>query len=126
MSRFKVGDKVRYKRNESLWYNDTIRDGAEGEVVGRGLLDNEVLVCFPNAASNIPIGNLELVPPTDPKREFLERLQSLMREFDAEIVFSCNHTYKTIKTTITIGDTNIVRNEVYGVCADNIMDFDEE
>ncbi len=128
MGKFKVGDKVRYKRDESLWYNDTIRDGAEGEVVGRGLLDNEVLVCFPNAASNIPIGNLELVSPTDPKREFLERLQSLMREYDAKISIN---GYEVSGLLIEIGDAGVYYNmdeysPMQELTADTIMDFDKE
>ncbi len=127
MSKFKVGDKVRYKRNESLWYNDTIRDGAEGEVVGRGLLDNEVLVCFPNAASNIPIGNLELVSPTDPKREFLERLQSLLLEFDARIYDHDNFRLYIDFGIHGEGFGRIVYSDTEGeITADNIMDFDKE
>lgn len=146
MSRFKVGDKVRYKSSESQWYNDTIRDGAEGEVVGRGLLDNEVLVCFPKAASNIPIDNLELLAPADKKREFLERLQSLMREFDAKInigvdveskIWNCGVIFDLGNDRIFFPvffleeeyDPAIAAKRPftnYPITADNIMDFDKE
>ncbi len=128
MSKFQVGDKLRYICGDSQWdaYDNEVAYGMEG-IVSDIDNDGEIEVAFVRRFSNsIDPEDLELVAPTNKKREFLERLQSLMREFDAEIVFSCNHTYKTIKTTITIGDTNIVRNEVYGVCADNIMDFDKE
>ena len=54
------------------------------------------------------------------------RLQSLLREFDAEIVFHCNYKQETLGTSIIVGESELRRNEVYGVTADNIMDFDKE
>ncbi len=113
MSKFKVGDKVYMKHDPEEW--GVITEICEDNYKHPYVVKNDVFTDM--YAEHELLGT---------KEAFLERLQSLMREFDAEIVFSCNHTYKTIKTTITIGDTNIVRNEVYGVCADNIMDFDKE
>lgn len=62
----------------------------------------------------------------DVKTAFLTRLQSLLKEFDAEIVFHCDNKQETIATSIIVGKSEIRRNEVYGVTADNIMDFDKE
>ncbi len=92
MSKYKVGDKVRYTVEERLWFVERqITVGDEWTVVGKGFYDDEVCVDF-GVADDICIEDLKLVEPSGPKREFLEKLQSLMREFDAEIVFSCNHT----------------------------------
>ena len=62
----------------------------------------------------------------DKRTAFLTRLQSLLREFDAEIVFHCDYKQEMLATSIIVGESELRQNEIYGVTADNIMDFDKE
>lgn len=149
MSKFQVGDKVRYKRKTGPWagpcFEYYIRDGDVGVVSDKGFYDGHVIVKF-GVADYVPIDELELIETSDPKREFLERLQSLMREYDAEINIGLNVDGKEsnggiliemsndrIFLPIILGDTNdapaiVVQRSYsnYPITADNIMDFAKE
>ncbi|MBD5173815.1 MAG: hypothetical protein HDT08_04170 [Bacteroidales bacterium] len=107
---FKAGDKVRVKCTD---IEDIVIDVCNGNA-------------FLKKGGYWNVKTLELVESLDRRTAFLTRLQSLMREFDAEIIFHCDYKQETLATSIIIGESEIRRNEVYGVTADNIMDFDKE
>lgn len=113
MSKFQVGDTIRHKASG---YVGTILSGndAEGYSVRYPCDDEEYFV------------RKNEIDFVDSKGAFLQRLQALLREFDADISFDYSCEYESCETIITIGDTRIVRKEVYGVTADNILDFDKE
>lgn len=66
------------------------------------------------------------LPDYDRKTAFLTELQALLRKYDAEIVFHCDYDLHTLSTSIIVGGCELRRNEVYGVCPINIMDFNKE
>ncbi len=118
MSRFKVGDKV--KIIGSLTEAGKAKIGQVGEILDIDWKDGACFVLYPKGQDWVREADLALVTsaPTDKKREFLERLQSLMREFDAEIQYfdglamRIGNSYEAWSS-----DT---------ISADNIMDFDKE
>jgi len=113
MSRFKVGDKVYMRHDPEEWgiISEICEDNYKHPYVVKTEHFEEMYA------------ERELLGA---KEAFLERLQKLLREFDAKITFDCRYEYESCETIITIGDTSIVRKEVYGVTADSIMDFDKE
>ena len=88
-SKFKVGDRVRMKRTVCFDYI-TFEKGCVGEVTSGETNKGFCRVKIKNAENGkmaehfICANNLELI---DNKTAFLTRLQSLLREFDAEIRF---------------------------------------
>ena len=127
---FKVGDKVATTKPYNIVINciaTTIPIGKEG-VIER--VDGEELLVYFFSYDCALTWMANEVGPIQPidycKPAFLTRLQSLLREFDAEIVFHCDNKQETIATSIIVGKSESRRNEVYGVTADNIMDFDKE
>jgi len=113
MSEFKVGDKVYMRHDPEEWgiISEICEDNYRHPYVVRTEYFEE------------KYAECELLGV---KEAFLERLQKLLREFDADISFDYSCEYESCETIITIGDTSIVRKEVYGVTADSIMDFEEE
>ncbi len=128
MSRFKVGDKVRYISGDSQW-NDSDNEVAYGmEGIVSGINDDgEVEVSFVcRFCDYIDPENLELVAPTDKKREFLERLQSLMRDYDVHINSYFDQSDEINTMTLVIGTETVCYSYTDNLTADNIMDFDKE
>ena len=126
---FKVGDKVATTKPYDIAINGnttTIPIGEEGVI--ENVDGEELLVDFPGyyCALTLMANDVEPIQPLDRRTAFLTRLQSLLREFDAEIIFHCDNKQETIATSIIVGKSESRRNEVYGVTADNIMDFDKE
>ena len=118
------GDRVRFIGDYDYYVEDVLKKGAEYTVVDADMCDCDLAVQC--TAYSVSGEDLELVEPYDRRTAFLTRLQSLLREFDAEIVFHCDNKQETIATSIIVGKSESRRNEVYGVTADNIMDFDKE
>lgn len=137
MSKFQVGDRVRMTRTVCIDYA-TFPQGTEGYVVRN---DSKGLwVEMPNSENGKLTSwwcldsNIELVAPADKKREFLERLQSLMREFDTKILISADCNGRP-GMGIKIGSKMVViradktengKYETVWFTADNIMDLDKE
>lgn len=113
MSKFQVGDKVWLKHDPEEWgvITEICEDNYKHPyVVKTEYFDEMYAEC-------------ELLGV---KEAFLERLQSLLREFDASIDFWYDYIDQTCGTIIKVGDTEINKNEVDGITPDNIMDFDKE
>lgn len=85
----KVGDRVRFTREDCHWIEIPIHNGDEGVIIGNGsgYFPNSVDVDFSGVTDEISVNDLELIEPYNPKTDFLTRLQSLLSEFDAEIRF---------------------------------------
>ena len=118
------GDRVRFIGDYDHYVEDVLKKGAEYTVVNAGMCGCDLAVQC--TAYSVSGEDLELVEPHDRRTAFLSRLQSLLREFDAEIVFHCNYDIHTLSTSIIVGDYEMQRKEVYGVNDFNIMDFDKE
>ena len=111
---FKKGDRVFLKGDNSFG----------GTIVEVGAYCADIVWdCEPN---EIYLQLLDAIEHTDRRTDFLTRLQSMMKEFDAEIIFHCDYKLETLATSIIVGESELRRNEVYGVTANNIMDFDKE
>ncbi|MDE6246656.1 MAG: hypothetical protein K2M41_02285 [Muribaculaceae bacterium] len=125
---FKVGDKVtanQYYDIDINGYSTTIPIGEEGVI--EDIYSDELLVSFGNYGVSLirPISEFESIPPLDRHTAFLTRLQTLLREFDAEIGDSGIRFLKGME--ITFGtDTPRIRYNHCTINADNIMDFDKE
>jgi len=124
MSKFKVGDKVRYTDSEGPWVDYQVTKGCEGVVTGR-TDDGDIEVNFGGYAEVFE-ENLELVTPADPKREFLQRLQALLRDFDARIYSDFDQSDEINTMTIMVGNDEFRYTYVDFITADNVMDFDKE
>ena len=110
---FKVGDRVRLKGNDAF----------VGTIVDIGLYSADILWdCDPD---EIYLQAFDCIEHIDRRSAFLTRLQSLLREFDAEIGDSGIRFLKGME--ITFGtDTPRIRYNHCTINADNIMDFDME
>ena len=117
----KVGDRVRYTYNNRSGegvvrecYDDGMYFIHEGCVdLGGMLLDETQLEV------------IEPAPRADPNSEFLKHLQSLLSDYNAEIIASCDPDGTTY---LSIGDKNAkweVEYENKDITADNIMEFDK-
>lgn len=138
MSRYKVGDKVRMTRTVGN-DNGTFPQGTVGCVVkawnGASLVEMPSSEDGKEYTSYFLNYNLErVIAPDDKKREFLERLQALLREFNAEIVASiwqkdAMNTKPLMQIDIDgqkpIIYENTLHNGYVFVNANNIMDFDK-
>jgi len=122
MSEFKVGDRVRHKASG---YVGTIVSGndADGYSVHYPCDDEEYFV------------HKNEIDFVDSKGAFLQRLQELLREFDAEIVASVWRKDATTTKPLMQIDIegqksmiyeNTLHNDYVFVNADSIMDFDKE
>ncbi len=117
MSKFKVGDKVKIigSRTEA----GKAKIGQVGEILDIDWRDGACFVLYPIGQDWVREEDLVLLAThSDSKREFLERLQSLMREFDADI-----HYFDGL--AMRIGNSY----ETWSfdtITADTIMDFDKE
>ncbi|MBD5314660.1 MAG: hypothetical protein HDS08_00590 [Bacteroides sp.] len=116
------GDRVRFVGEYDHYVEDCLKAGNEYTVVDADMCGCDAVRC---TADSVNGEDLELVEPYDRSTTFLTRLQSLLREFDAEIVFHCDYKQETLSTSIIVGESELRRNEVYGFTADNIMDFDK-
>ena len=110
---FKVGDYARIKCNGRICRVDIADEGT-------GLVG---VIEYPKYANTYSVADIESL---DRRTAFLTRLQSLLREFDAEIIFHCDYKQEMLATSIIVGESELRQNEIYGVTADNIMDFDKE
>ena len=111
---FKRGDRVMLKGDDTFL----------GTIIDVGFKSASIVWdCEPD---EIYLQAYERIEHIDRRTAFLTRLQLLLREFDAEIVFHCNHKQETLATSIIVGKSESCRNEVYGVNSTNIMDFDKE
>ena len=131
-SKFKVGDRVRYAKEDGPWSEWQIHKGAEG--VAKNVIRDLVDVQF-DSTDCIYADELELVEPYDPTTAFLTRLQSLLREFDAEIRFVEDDYspaiifmgHKDEKTRFGEFVDGVVLYSNHGcISADSIMDYDKE
>lgn len=115
MNKFNEGDKVRIMQRESTheilevmdWYDGTFYKLSDSSDLWR----EEYLT---------------LVERYDRRKDFLARLQSLLREFDAEIEFWYDYIDECCGTIVKVGGSEIDRYEAYRITADNVMDFDKE
>lgn len=135
--RFKIGDRVRFTREDCHWIETSIHNGDEGVVIGNGsgYFPNSVDVSFSGVSDEISVNDLELVETYDPTTDFLTRLQSLLSEFDAEIRFVEGDYspaiifkgYKDEKTSFgEFIDGLMLYSNHSCISADNIMDYDKE
>lgn len=71
--------------------------------------------------------DLEIVTPIDKRTEFLGRLQSLLKEYDACVIPRCavSGTYER-GLRLMVGNDEIVYRSRNELNADNIMDFEKE
>lgn len=114
--KFNVGDRVRLKSNGSIVDVVIAKDGWIGYDENRRI------------AGSCP---MEEVEPISPKTAFLTRLQSLLREFDAEIEYHIGSDDKSDYSeypAITIGRERLTYDNCDGasLTSDNIMDYDKE
>ena len=127
--KFKVGDKVRFTGDYTLYAEGALEKGEEYAVTyvdSNGNCDLSV----PCPVYTIDAVDLELVEPYDRRLDFLRRLQSLLREFDASFV-----VHKTDMPVSVYFKDNVVPSVSIGkeinkgcgvvVTADNVMDFDK-
>lgn len=133
ISKFKVGDKVEIIG--SLTEAGKAKIGQGGEILDIDWENGTCFVLFPKGQDWVREADLALVTsaPADKKREFLEKLQSLLREFDAKIqVYAGEDGDCGIGFYIGEPEENHIwyTNEWGGnkfdfpITADNIMDFD--
>ena len=117
---FKVGDKVRIK-DSPLVSPDYVGRICEIASVTAG-----AHITFKDCDSIWNPDVLELVEPYDRRTAFLTRLQSLLREFDAEI--EINPYYETAAClSLWLNKECAFKNkEARMITADNIMSFDKE
>ena len=111
---FKVGDRVRLKGNDAF----------VGTIVDIGLYSADILWdCDPD---EIYLQAFDCIEHIDRRTAFLTRLQSLLREFDAEI--EINPYYETAAClSLWLNKECAFKNkEARMITADNIMDFDKE
>ena len=121
---FKVNDRVRFIGDYDHYVERTLEKGEEYAVTYVDSVGNCDL-SVPCTAYSVSGEDLELVEPYDRRTAFLTRLQSLLREFDAEIGDSGIRFLKGME--ITFGtDTPYIRYNHCTINADNIMDFDKE
>ena len=117
------GDRVRFIGDYDHYVEDVLKKGAEYTVVDADMCGCDLAVQC--TAYSVSGEDLELVEPYDRRTAFLTRLQSLLREFDAEIGDSGIRLLKGME--ITFGtDTPRIRYNHCTINADNIMDFDKE
>ena len=121
----KIGDRERITGDYTHYAESALAKGEVYTVVHADRIGGYDLAVQYTVYS-VEAEDLEVVEPLDHRTAFLTRLQSLLREFDAEIIFHCDNKQETIATSIIVGKSESRRNEVYGVTADNIMDFDKE
>lgn len=121
---FKQGDRVRYiGDDDDLGYDLPLCSGMD-YVVAK-VNDSEVDLETPYIFTDVDINDVEPIQPLDRRTAFLTRLQSLLREFDAEIGDSGITRIEGVE--ITFGDnTPCIRYKHCTLNADNIMDFDKE
>lgn len=83
----KVGDRVRFTREDCHWIEIPINNGDEGVVVGNGsgYFHNSVDVNFGGVSDEISADDLELIEPYDPKAAFLSELKGLLEKYDAKM-----------------------------------------
>lgn len=119
-SKFKVGDRVRLKANGNIAQVVIVKDGWIAYDESRRF------------AGSCPMEEAE---PIDPKTAFLTRLQSLLREFDAEIRFVEDDYspaiifmgHKNEKTRFGKFIDGVILYSNHGcISADSIMDYDKE
>ena len=111
---FKVGDRVRLKGNDAF----------VGTIVDIGLYSADILWdCDPD---EIYLQAFDCIEHIDRRTAFLTRLQSLLREFGAEI--EINSYYETAAClSLWLNKECAFKNkEARMITADNIMDFDKE
>ena len=127
---FKVGDRVRYI-GECRCYVETDIDPKDTYAV-KSVEDDEVVIDVPSEAV-IWEHNLELVKPNDRKTDFLQRLQSLLREYDAFLV--AHKTDMPVSLYFNDNEDDIpsasIGKEINKGCgviitANNVMNFDKE
>lgn len=135
--KFKVGDRVRFTRKDCHWIETSIHNGDEGVVIGdgSGYFPNSVDVNFSGVSDEISVNDLELVESYDPTTDFLTRLQSLLREFDAEIRFVeddyspaiifMGHKDETTRFGKFVDGVVLYSNHGC-ISADSVMDYDKE
>ena len=127
---FKVGNKVRFTGDYAHYVERTLEKGEEytvTDVDSGGNCDLSVSC----TAYSVNAEDLELVEPCDRKTDFLQRLQSLLREFDASIGYFigddeeygwCDYPFLKIGNEII----KYPAGEIDQITADNIMDFDKD
>ena len=122
---FKVGDKVRIK-DLPLVNPDYVGRICEIASVSAG-----AYITFKDCDSKWHPHVLELVEPYDRKTDFLQRLQLLLREYDATIQAYMSGV-DTTGLCIYFADENVAEADykqndtICEITADNIMDFDKE
>ena len=125
---FKKGDIVRYI-GKCRCYVETDIDPKDTYAV-KSVKDDEVVIDVPSEVV-IWEHHLELVKPYDRKTDFLTRLQTLLREFDASIGYFigddeeygwCDYPFLKIGNEII----KYPAGDIDDITADNIMDFDKE
>ena len=137
---FKVGDKVtanQYYDIDINGYSTTIPIGEEGVI--EDVDYDELYVSFSGYGVflTLPASDVEPIQPLDRRTAFLTRLQSLLREFDAEICYregDCElhidlgdgNRFDRISYPFEYPDYDINDVGRLNLTADNIMDFEEE
>jgi len=126
MSKFKVGDIVRIIGSGTEAGKAKI--GQIGEILDIDWKDGACFVLYPKGQDWVRKTDLVSVisAPADPKREFLQRLQALLKEFDAEIYFIFDPIGEEYGMVIRAKDFEIYRPGTIGLSVKNIMNFDKE
>lgn len=122
-SKLKVGDRVRYAKEDGPWSEWQIHKGAEGVV--KNVIRDLVDVQF-DSTDCIYADELELVESTDPKTAFLSELKGLLEKYDAGIYVDFNQSDEIYTTTIAVGEDSVKYNYTDGIDCDNIMDYGKE
>ena len=123
-TKFKKGDRVRYKYDDGTWIEFQLNSWHEGVVVEKGNSDEEVFVRF-SVCEELGIDEIELIKPTDKKHAFLKEFKDLLEKYDAEIqnVYEPSKEQYT-KTIIHVGEDTITYNFTDGFDKNNIMDYE--
>lgn len=135
MSKFKVGDRVRFKEPTFGDAEIRVETGDYGivtkvseyfvSVKPKLQHDPSILVVAPDG--------IEIAEPTDRKAAFLEELRALLGKYDAMINVNWNEYFDTegvpcIDVDFVIGHSIMTIEDALGksITADNLMDYDEE
>ena len=117
-SKFKVGDRVRYAKEDGPWSEWQIHKGAEGVV--KNVIRDLVDVQF-DSTDCIYADELELVESADPKTAFLSDLAAVLRKHNAVINVGWNNYFDTDKSP-RIDIDIMFKDGNEGICFEDVLD----
>lgn len=109
--KFKVGDFVRYKNRDAISKVTIVKDAWVA-------IDTPVAT-----AESCPVEDVEKI---DNKDAFLFEMQALLDKYNASVYVDFDQSDETYTTTIAFGEDSVKYSHTFGICVDNIMDYDKE